>query len=144
MRFNRVPFEDLNSRIFAARCAALRQKANEILQQRLTNPNNLMYNFEAGGIVDVLTGKLFSGKFLIPADKFERIVKVHKGQELSSLVRLKNGQNYYAEITGHEPKYFKTALDAQEIEEQTKKMLDADQKIYDQMVDRYVSRMEAQ
>lgn len=134
MRFNREPFErPRNYRQYKP----LIKKAENKLQERLTTPEKLMYNYETGGVFFVDTGKLFTGKFAIPADKFERIIKVINGQEVCNLVREKSGKNFYFELVGNRFKQFKTTLSESEQQAEISKLLEADQKTYDEMIDRF-------
>ena len=142
MRFNREPFEGLNARIYAQRAKALIERAERKLQSRLVSSDRLMYDYETSGILDASTGKMFTGKFSIPADKFERIVHVHEGVPIANLVRIKGGKNFHLEIVGHDAKIFKLDLPAQEIQEQTAKMLEADNAVFQKMADRFAQKVE--
>lgn len=137
---DREPFSNINRRIFAQRAREMQSRAAEMLQKRLVNTDRLMYDVDAGKILDEQTKKLFTGKFLVPADKFERIVHVKDGQEISSLVRLKNGGNYYAEMMNGGARKFKVDMSPEEVELQTQKMLEADQQSYDKMIDAFVNK----
>ncbi len=139
MRFNSEPFARSYSYRRYQQDKTPAERAEERLQKRLVSPEKLMYNYETGGIEFADSGKLFTGKFAIPADRFERIVKVIDGQEVCNLVRIKNGKNFYIEIIGNNPKYYNTVLSPEEREEQTAKMLEADQRIYDKMVERFTT-----
>ena len=141
MRFNSRPFEGLNSFIFAERTKAMLQRAEDRLQKRLVNTDRLLYNYSKGAILDAVTGKYFTGKFVIPSDKFERIIKVINGQYVTSLVRFKTGEKYYAEILGNQPKYFKTQLSDGVAQEQIQKMLEADNAVFQKMADRFEAKV---
>lgn len=141
-RIEREPFANLNARKLAMQTKAMSQKAEERLQTRKVKPERLAYNYETGGIIDTLTGKYYTGKVIIPADKFERVIKVSNGMEVCSMVRLNNGKIVYADIVGNKPKYFKTDLSPAAMEEETEKMLAADQLFYDDMVKRFTKMMQ--
>ena len=130
------PFSTLKYRRLAPSAEALLQKAENRLQKRLMNTDKLMYNTVAETVLDAETGKLFSGKFLIPSDKFERIVHVKDGKEVASLVREKNGANYFLE-KGQAGKFFKTKRSYDELNSQIQKQLTADQLIYNKMIDAF-------
>ena len=130
------PFSTLKYRRLVPSAEALLQKAENRLQKRLINTDKLMYNINAETVLDAETGKLFSGKFLIPSDKFERIVHVKNGKEVASLVREKNGTNYFLE-KGQSGKFFKTKRSSEELNSQIQKQLAADQNIYNKMIDTF-------
>ena len=138
---DRAPFEGLNARIYAQRAKALSERAEAKLQSRLVSSERLMYNYDTSGILDAVTGKLFTGKFAIPADKFERIVHVHEGMPVANLVRTKGGKNYHFELVGHDSKIFKINMPSEEIQAQTEKMLEADNAVFQKMADRFESKV---
>ena len=140
MHFRTKPFATLNTRIAEKQAKLAIIKAEENLKKKSVNPQRLMYNYDTYGIMDTKTGEYYTGKFVIPADKFERIVKVINGQEVSNLIRFKTGEKFSLEITGHNPKIFKTNLSNEEYCTEIEKLHNADQQIYNLMMDNFEKR----
>lgn len=146
---DRVPFENFNRRILEqrARMAAQQvktvfERAEDKLQERLVPIDRLMYRGGNDKIFDTQTRVLFNGIVRIDnGDKFERILRIKDGSEAASLVRVKGGKNYQAEIIRKDKvKKFDTGLSAEEIAEQTEKMLKADEAFYRQMMENFKKR----
>ena len=128
------------SREYAPTAATMLERAERRLKSRLVSPDKLMYSPQTCLIYTAKTGKLFNGKFAIssplPEDKFERVVHVKDGKDVSALVRLKTGENYFAQV-GEKERTYKIDLSPQEISDQTQRMLMTDEKVYSEMTDTY-------
>lgn len=68
----------------------LSQKAEERLQSRLTNLKTLMRNAITGDILEISTGKKFTGKFSIKSGKVEQIFDIREGRNVFTLIRDNN------------------------------------------------------
>lgn len=114
------------------------EKAENLLQRKLVPVSRLMYRGGEDKIFDKQTRKLFTGVVRIasdlPEDKFERILRIKDGREVFSLVRVKGGKNYQAEVIGGAAKKFDTGLSDEEIAQQTDKMLTTDKNFYQTMM----------
>ena len=136
-----VPFSTLGSNRYTQKALTAAERAEKKLQQRLVNPDRLMYRGGEDKIFDSETRRLFTGIVRIDnGDKFERILRIKNGTEASSLVRVKGGKNYQAEIVGGNSKKFDTGLSTEELTEQTEKMIKADEAFYNKMLENFKKR----
>ena len=152
-RFNREPFSRFS---YYAKQASNNTKpltrkthrpankmlAETFLQDRLYSHKDLMFDYNFEAILDKKTGNPFTGKFIIDSDGTERICDVKLGEIRGNLVRFKPGVNYHAE-RGTNSKYFKVNLPESEIQQNTEKLLEADQKAFDEMVKSFAEAQEA-
>ena len=136
-RFRREPFSPSSHVKLSREIKTLSQKAEEMLRPRIVKPDRLGLNYETYGIMDLVTGDYFSGKFLIQGDNMQRVVKVVNGVPVFNLVRLNTGEKIHADIIGHNSKFFKTNLSQDVLQKEVEKMKAADQLFYDKMVDRF-------
>ena len=153
MRINPINNNKINfgcflskAQIEAKNLRRLAKTAEEKLQSRLVNFEDLMIDFETGNLKVMKTGEDFTGKFVIPVPdgKFERLFVSKNGRPEASLVRMKNcpEQKQWAirkRPTGDIVKEFnQTGLSKAEEEKETVKMIEAAQQASEQMHDNYV------
>ena len=138
-----VPFSTLRPREGAPMALSALERAERALKNGLADPSTLMYSSSTGLIYNAKTGKLFNGKVRIaselPEDKFERIVSVKNGIDESALVRLKTGEKYYFQ-SGNKEKTFPINLSAEEIKEQTERLIRADDSFYSKLMENFSKR----
>ena len=108
------------------------RRAEDNLQRKLVSYKDLMINFHTGDILDLRTGDKCSGKFVVPADKFEHIHDVRDGMIVGNMVRLKTGQKQWA-CYGNHARHYKLHLPFDEAKRQTMKMIESDNEAEAQM-----------
>ncbi len=84
----------------------MKKKAEDLLQSRLTDWHGLMRNVQNGDILEISTGKKFTGKFCIATDEMEEIHKIKDGKNSFYLVREKDGTKQFATTRSGKTKDF--------------------------------------
>ena len=113
------------------------RRADENLKKKLTDHKTLMIDFHTGYIKDAKTGKVFTGKILVDADKFEHIHDIRNGVTIGGMVRLKkSGQKQWA-CYGNHTKFYKLKIPFEEAKNETFKMIEADNLAESQMRDNF-------
>ena len=84
----------------------LEQRAEDLLQSRLTDWRGLMRNVQNGDILEISTVKKFTGKFRIATDEFEEIHKIKDGKNSFYLIREKDGTKHFATTSSGKTKDF--------------------------------------
>ena len=134
------------AQIEAKNLRQLAKTAEERLQSRLVNYQDLMIDVETGALKRMDTGELFTGKFVIPVPdgKFERLFHSKNGHPRASLVRLKDApeQKQWAIMKKSDNDYAKefnqTGLSKAEEEKETLKMIEAGEDASERMRHNYV------
>ena len=143
---NRIAFGGIFSFLKPAKISNNQQKnisnaaelAKAKLQERLVSYRTLMTDLYTGDILDQ-SGKKFTGKFVVPADKFEHIHHIKNGEEVGGMVRLKSGQKQWA-WHGNRDKFYKLDMPDYEIKSETMKMIKADNAAEEQMRKNYTPK----
>lgn len=116
----------------------------ERLKKRLVNYETLMIDFYTGDIKDMNTGKLFTGKYVVPAQKLEHIYHVKNGKTVGSLVRMVTGQKQWAQRGEYDKEYnftLNNILSNEEAKNETIKMIEADDFAEERMRHNFVIKM---
>ena len=142
MNFRSEPFRRFSSyanRYYSTiKPAQTTDLAKTALTEKLVSHKDLMFDFNFEALLDKKTGKVFTGKFVIPAGSVERICEVDRGESVGNYVRLKNGEKLFEEREDVS-KSFKTSLSQAQLEAEKQKMSAADQKAFDEMTDTFIA-----
>ena len=123
---------------------SLEERAENKLKERLVNYETLMIDFNTDKVLDMKTGKLFTGKYVVPAGKLEHIYHVKDGEEVASLLRSKTGQKQWAHRGEYEKVYNLTPnnyLLDDDAQNELKKMDEANDFAEERMRDNYVIKL---
>ena len=123
---------------------SIAERAENKLKERLVNFETLMIDFYTDKVLDMKTGKLFTGKYVVPADKLEHIYHIKDGEEVGAMVRLKTGQKQWVHRGEYDKDYnftLNNVLSKEDAKNETIKMIEADNLAEERMRDNYVIKL---